>query len=309
MHEPALYLHIGYRKTGTTYLQKHVFPNMSNVLFLCKAAKPASKAIIEAFGRSPGIWKKTGAEIFGALEAETTTSFGTARSALVSSESMSMHTIFASHKEQKADPYLLAAHLHECQLIGKARGIRVKIFMGIRRQDQYLASIFSGIGKRVGEISQANFENQTAEILDFDRRYFIDGVWLDYKSVRDILVEAVGDDNLLILPQELLANEEQSFLSRLGAFIGEPGIKSSLSATKENVRGLGADVWQLRESLPRILTRKLVTRIGFKSAQLAMSGTLQLTDDLKTNILNRYKNGNARLASDLGINLGQFGYF
>ena len=40
MNEPALYLHIGYRKTGTTYLQKRVFPKMSSVLYFCKGRGP-----------------------------------------------------------------------------------------------------------------------------------------------------------------------------------------------------------------------------------------------------------------------------
>ena len=222
---------------------------------------------------------------------------------------MSMHTIFASHKDPKADPYLLAAHLHECQLKGEARGIRVKVFMGIRRQDQYLASIFSGIGKRVGEISQANFERQIAEILDFDKRYFIDGVWLDYKSSRDILVEAIGGDNVLILPQELLANDPEAFMDRLGAFIGDPGITTPSDAAKDNVRNLGPDAWRLRENLPQIFARKFLTILGLKTPRLTRTLTLQLTEEIKTSILNTYKQGNANLARDLEINLGQFGYY
>ena len=63
MRRPLI-LHIGHHRTGTTTLQKHVFPQLRSVAYFCKDATPVSAQVIDAFGHSPAIWRHRGEEIF-----------------------------------------------------------------------------------------------------------------------------------------------------------------------------------------------------------------------------------------------------
>jgi hypothetical protein len=59
--------------------------------------------------------------------------------------------------------------------------------MGIRRQDQYLASRYVTNGWLAARPPlQKDFERESLEIIDPDKGYFIDGIWLDYKTTHDL---------------------------------------------------------------------------------------------------------------------------
>ena len=305
MNDRTLVLHIGHHKTGTTYLQKRVFPQMSGLHFFVKTSTPAPEAIIRAFACSPDIWRKQGTTILDQLEKQIRSS-NRAWMALISSEQMSAHKIFAP-KASRRDPFLLAAHLKELRQSAEACGISVKVILGVRRQDQYFASRFASIGKRVGAISQANFDRQMSDILDPSRRYFTDGIWLDYKLSRDLMAEALGEANCLLLPQELLATDQAAFLRSLESFMGESTLADSVpkSGTKENVRSDKADTWMLRQGVARIVARKCLNAVGIKSEPKR----LRLTNELKERILSVYRESNRNLARDLNLDLGRYGYY
>ena len=129
---------------------------------------------------------------------------GTDGPALISDESMSAHKMYASANRISnkflRDPFRLAAHLRECQMAAARAGFDVKVIMGIRRQDRYLASRYATHGALADEPGQADFERQTLEIIDPVKRYSVDGVWLDFKMTRDLIVNVLGEDGVLILP-------------------------------------------------------------------------------------------------------------
>lgn len=307
MDDRTLFLHVGFQKTGTTFLQKHVFPHMASTHYLHKATTSASKAIIDAFASSPGIWRTQGDAIVRLLVNQIGGAPNGRWSALISSEAMSAPKIFARERlRSRRDPFLLGAHLKECRKSAEENGVTVKVILAVRRQDQYLASRFTSIGTRVGTLSQRNFERQMKEILDPSRRYFTDGIWLDYKLCRDLMVEALGERNCLLLPQELLANDDASFLRRLGDFIGERSLAENTSgATRENVKAVDHNVWALRETWPRSILRRCLKAVGLK----VKPKRLRITDELKAQVLEVYRESNRHLGRDIQMDLGQYGYY
>jgi hypothetical protein len=93
----ALILHKGHHRTGTTTLQRQVFPAFG-LPFFCK--RPES--FIAAFAGSPATWRTQGQDLLAPLPP----------AAIISAENLSAHKLFSPSAARK-DPFLLAAHLKE----------------------------------------------------------------------------------------------------------------------------------------------------------------------------------------------------
>jgi hypothetical protein len=297
-----LILHIGPPKTGTTTLQELVFPQLTHIAYFDRDRTPASSQFISAFMGSPEIWRLRGASIFRQLQAEKAEG-----SVLVSAASMSTHRFFAPWTSDNhwRDPFLLAAHLRECQVVAQRADFDcVKVIMGIRRQDQYLASRYATHGWLADRPGQDDFERQALEIIDPEKRYFMDGVWLDYKVTHDLIAGVVGLKNVLLLPLEQLAEEPSRYLSTLSAFLGEP-LNLDLQ-TRKKVRMIGLDTWQIRE-MKKVARKKRFGRI--RAPLLARNLEIRLSPELKAKILAAYYDSNQRLASTLNLGLARYDYY
>jgi hypothetical protein len=166
--------------------------------------------------------------------------------------------------------------------------------MGMRRQDQYLASRYAQHGKLAYEPGQADFERQALEIIDPAKRYSSDGVWLDYKTTRDLIANALGVDSVLILPLEQLSADRSGYFAALGGFLGE-AIAPDVEAAHRNVRSVAPDIWRRRKR--------------WREIRLGPEFEIRLGPDLKNKILAAYEDSNRRLAADIGIDLARYGYY
>jgi hypothetical protein len=303
-----LILHIGHPKTGTTTLQKLVFPRLSHVAYFDRDLTPASAQIVSAFMNSPGLWRLRGDSILGQLRAEMRDRKAEG-SALVSAASMSTHRIFSPWASDNhwRDPFLLAAHLRECQAVAQRADFDgVKVIIGIRRQDQYLGSRYATYGWLTEAPGQDDFERQTLEIIDPEKRYFLDGVWLDYKTTHELIADVVGERNVLLLPLERLADEPSRYFSALFAFLGEPLNPNIPDLGREKVRGIAPDVWTLKGKLMTRAARR--KRFGRLRAILVRDSEIHLSPELKENILSVYRASNQSLTSRLNLDLARYGY-
>ena len=179
----------------------------------------------------------------------------------------------------------------------------VRVIMGVRRQDQYLASRYAQHGKLADEPGQADFERQTLEIIDPAKRYFIDGVWLDYKTTRDLIVNVLGVDGVLILPLEQLGADRSGYFAALGRFLGEAIAPDDEAEHRENVRSVAPDVWRCTMGSRRF--GRLFAIVGL-SARREIE--IRLGPEVKSKILAAYEDSNRRLAADIGIDLARYGY-
>ena len=133
------------------------------------------------------------------------------------------------------------------------------------------------------------------EIIDPDKRYFLDGVWLDYKTTRDLVSQAVGENNVLMLPLEQLGNEPSRYFSALSGFIGEPLSPDSLAVQRSNFRSVAPDFWQIRANAMKRAARK--KPFGRFRAFLARPTEIRLSPALKEKILATYRDSNQDLAA------------
>ena len=307
----SLILHIGYHRTGTTTLQELVFPKLTRLTYFCKDATPASAEVIEAFMYPPEIWRRDGQHICRRLLSEMAEGQGTG-SALISGERISMHDMFTTPGKRdpdgriiyNRDPSILAEQLRECQAAAQSAGFnRLKVIMGIRRQDQFLGSFYAKVGWQSDNPGQEDFELQTLEIIDQNKRYFPNGAWLDYKATRDLIAGALGEDGVLVLPLEQLSNESSRYFSALSEFLGEP-LSARSTVGRLNGRSLAPDVWEIKGML-KPLRKK---RYGKLRALFARPPEVRLSPELKETILAPYRDSNRLLASGLNIDLAQYGY-
>ncbi|MEB3331445.1 MAG: hypothetical protein VKI83_02995 [Synechococcaceae cyanobacterium] len=309
----ALVLHIGHHKTATSYLQKFVFTRLQTLSYAYKRSTPLSAELIDTFSLSPQFWVEQGERFFQELSATLDDEPGAqSRGWLVSSEAMSSHRIFAdpSRHEERRDPYLMAAQLAACGQKAKQHGFALRVILCFRRQDQYFPSRFASIGRRVGPVCQYNFEQQMNAILDSEKRYYRDGVWFDYYLSWQLISEALGENSLLMLPQELLAEQPERYFQALCAFLGEPELAAALKNDRsENRRSLSPDCWKLQRRGFAFLLERLLARLGVDPETVVPRNTLHLTPELKARIIDCYRSGNQALASALGIDLATFGYW
>lgn len=310
----AFVLHIGHHKTASSLLQRRLFPHLERTAFFLKREIAASRAIVNAFGASPALWREQGDSWLAGLREEADRRHpGGVDRLLVSAEGMSAHKLFSrgylSHGGGRRDPWRMAGHLREAAAVAARAGLKLQVLLLFRRQDQYLASRFASIGRHVGALSQANFEAQVQEILDPDRRWCDDGIWLDHALIRDLICEAIGAEALLMLPYELLAGDPAAFLQRLTAFLQTPvALDPGTLAVRENARALGTGSWKLQRGRAGAALEKLLARCPANLLPALPPNRLQLTPDLQQRILARCSASNRRLAADLGLDLAAYGY-
>jgi len=334
---PSLFLHLGMSKTGTTFLQTQVFPELEAIRFFDQphsdllSGSSLQGLFARTFKRSPAIWERRGDELFEA--------FLGARphgkpppSVLVSDQSAGpalweTGPYAGPHwKQVRQDPYLLAAHLEA--LAGQAVdwGFEdLRVLLVFRRQDEWIASKYAQRSDRILPASQAHFEERIAYYTDPDRGFYADGIILDYALLRDLIAQTVGDEKVLMLPYELLRRAPVTFLRCLTDFVvpsanysGEQ-LSAWANQEEENVRSTSRTTWALRPRTTRDIpvpdwiphrfariVRRSLRRIS--SFLRGRDQTIQLTPDLQRRILNRYASSNRRLNPHVPGSLQAYGY-
>jgi hypothetical protein len=126
------------------------------------------------------------------------------------------------------------------------------VIIGIRRQDQLLGSRYAESAKAFPGFGQADFERRMRGLAEAEA---FDGVhaWLDFAAVQAAFAEALGPENLLLVPMERLADAPHETLGGMGAFLGGIDLLRPYAAAEAKGGGLrrnalsaGDNVWRLR---------------------------------------------------------------
>ena len=200
----AILIHPGFHKTGTTYLQECVFTEHQGF-----APLMSHQEVHDLIVRPHDLqFDPESAKLL--LDAKVAQAEHSSTN-VISSEILS-GTMFAGSR----DSALIATRLST--IVPSA-----KILFTIRRQDSLLKSVYLQYVKRGGRKSAQEF-------LDFKPEpgfHWFDCGVLEFDLLVRHYARLFGDDNVLVLPQELLRQDRGKFLAYLFAFCGSDADPSS----------------------------------------------------------------------------------
>lgn len=316
----TLYLHIGFPKTATTFLQDAVFPKISSISCFKKPRVQLGdrkERLGTRFYYSPQLWREKGFDLFSQVLGPKPQ--GEAKEDVLISDEGFGGGITAPHpwipatrprQDRENGPHSTCVHLMELRKVALEWGFsQVKVIMGIRRQDRKLASGYAQVSDKVKGASQENFERWLRRVLDPARGYYEGGgLHHNYYLFWQKITEAVGAENLLVLPLELLQENMSEYLGRLFDFLDLPEEGKHITTSvhenanrKRNARSSSENTWRLREPMntglrlrPGRLFRTvgLPDRLPLRWPDFGREEEIRLTPELKASILNVYAAGN-----------------
>jgi len=281
-------LHIGLPKTGTTHLQHLIFARTPELRFLhrtrgsaaerglCRSLRQlvVGQAAYAAFER----WR-----FARALRAIA----GEGRPVLLSYENVAMapNGIWTG---RGPGPEQVAARL--AGLGSKIAPLRLKVVLGIRRQDRWLASRYAESSRDFPGFDQADFDARLSALAAAAELKPVEA-WLDHDRAHEALAGALGAENVFLLPTERLRQE--AVYHELGRFAGGVNLlrwhrraaKRTALRPRNTLSG-GGDTWQLRRdgsllTLSPELAAALRHRFADSSQRLSARGPLGLAASLE----------------------------
>jgi len=298
-------LHIGYHKTGTTWLQQCVFTNAEAGFHRVARPEALQSAFVRvsSFGFDPELVRKEFAA--GIREAQAQN--------LV--PALSAERLSGSPHAGGYDSKIIADRL-------AAVFPNSRVMLVIREQTSMLVSLY----KQYVKVGGAGSFRQYVTVPPGDHRvplFRFD--FLEYHRLIGYYQELFGANNLLVLPYEMLEAEPQAYLERIGDFLRVP-------ATKAEFRRMHVSQSSLILSLKRRANRYVVRDALNPTAPFALDGSnktlIRLCDkaDRKLpaalrdgherrcrrfaehEIGTRYAESNALTGKLVGIDLRTFGY-
>lgn len=310
-------LHVGYPRTGTTFVQREVLPQIRSVDVFAKPqgyvveSRSSFGEVGRFFRCSPRIWHHIGEDLFSAL-------FGppnaqkSPRSVLVSDESVGVRlTRTCSYVgSSNLSNYLSEAnighipHLAELTRLAENWGFgRVRVIVVIRRQDTWIPSAYVRESQQRDNPRQEDFRNHVRALLDPKRRLYEDGVVLDYHAVTCGLFRVLGANNVLVLPFEMMVEEPGNFFAHWAEFLNLSSEDKSRLQSSENWEGRAR---RNARSLPG--DRWVIHKSAADEAPAKETGVIELTESLSHEIRAAYRTSNEALSDVLDVDLQRFGY-
>ena len=262
----VLILHIGLPKTGSTFLQKEVFPRIESLSFFYdrlplqryfpNAGKNFRDLIRDLIHSKKPLERMLGRWIVIAIARR--------RKFLLTNENISIkpHSIW---RRKGHSPDSFFRWLNDLK---RSTNRPVKLIFGIRRWDDWFASRYAQSAPNLRKFGQADFERRLAKILGQNIAQSTMYGWLDYRQITTRLHEILGEENVLVYRLEDLA--EDPLVVVRGVFdLVEEDLPSSLAGERfwrglelRNVRQRDPGKWKMRTVPGEItLSAEMRTRI------------------------------------------------
>lgn len=278
-----LIIHIGLPKTATTFLQHQIFNRTEGLRFVHRSTGPAGHKLCEAFrnlasAASEEIEEHRQTIRRRLLRAKAKSGTSAAPVTLVSDENISIHWSRFWDGEGSS-PRDLARRFADLRHDLADAFPAFRVLIGIRRQDQWLGSRYAESSKSKAEFGQPDFDRRMAEVAAVPR---LDGplAWLDYAGTRDAFAEALGRENVMLLPTERLRSDARTLIDEMSGFIGVDlrtaydAIPEASQNRRSNRLSIGKNSWRLRKNntplhLAPALERTLRARFAESNRALA----------------------------------------
>jgi hypothetical protein len=277
-----LVVHIGLPKTGTTFLQHRVFARAPGLTFVHRTrgrAAAAATCDFRVYARASPLlapwYRRRLRDRLNAFAAE-------GRPVLLSEENISV-SAFRFWRDGGATPEGLARRLIALARDLDPRLAPIKLVVGIRRQDQWLASRYAESSKNFPGFAQADFDRRMARIAEAPALGGPLG-WLDYRAMRNALAAAVGPGNVHLVPLERVVVAPGETLDGIGRFLGGVdllggGNPAAAARKPRNRLSEGENRWRLRrDGTPLVLDAGLeaALRARFAASNRALAAEMPL---------------------------------
>jgi hypothetical protein len=324
-----LVLHVGLMKTGTTTLQKHVFPQVPGYVgrlpeypFDNRDAGLGREYVRFLEGGPVDIsrWRD---EVLRAPWDADVSSIVVSRETLTRWTNMgSWHVPMTGRlgdygRPSRRSPHPLLNFLRQ-EVIPAWDVGRVRIIVTLRNQTDMLASLYAQMSNRILSASQRDFEHQVNLILSTKDAY------LDFAELIEGLQRTVEDDAVTVL-----------LLEEMGTSVYREDLAIALGVEPDTLTGLDVvmnrrgqqDVWELRGFRPEHLRQALIGREPFPGSprrwtsravihpvHSTMTATrrrepmIHVTDSLRERVRAACSVSNARLAGIVRRELIELGY-
>ena len=237
-------LHIGLPKTGTTFLQKHVF-QAAPLTFAHRLRTPEWAGLcadLRGYARGHALLAPYRRHrVAQALRAAAPEEPGTL---LVSDENISLgaHALWVGGGPS---PETVAARLGVLAPKVAALG-QLRVLIGVRRQDQWLAARYAQSAERHSEFNQVDFDRRMAWIHG-ERTLTGAWRWADFGAVERAFTDVLGAENVMLLSQERMARDLPGLKADLSRFLGIPGrLNRGGKRKRTNTLSAGENAWRLR---------------------------------------------------------------
>jgi sulfotransferase family protein len=305
-------LHVGYHKTGTTWLQNHVFNSSEFGLVSPMSIRETTDVII----------------LPNDLDFSAETSEGAVAAALTRVASKDVVAVFSNER--------FSGHPHSGGYDSKIVADRLKglfpnarILICIREQKKVILSCYNQYIKKGGAASIASYLNVSdrTRVPLFDFRYFM------YHRLITYYQTLFGGENVLVLPYELFTQGGANYVSRILEFArGRPTVvppngvptqdksNRSLTGIELAVRRLMNFTVGYRSSINQfsiLPLNKKRTDTLFEAIQglnplvpgsLNRAITARLEEKVSALVGSRYCESNRMTSQIIGIDLAQLGY-
>ena len=242
----VLVFHIGLPKTATTFLQYRLFARtIRSGYFHWKSEKQVLDIMRLAHGeiserslrcRRLAAWLRAACERDGPT--------------LISCENISSGRASPFWEGQGPSPSDVARRLVDLATLAGIAQEDVRIILGVRRQDQMLASRFSQAATTFSGFSQQKFAEAVAAILSGGSAVPAFR-WLYFDICKDEIEARLAAGNLFIHTAESVKAEPRQVVDRLGAFCGYdflPALDEAMAAgalLTVNRKSIAPDRWRL----------------------------------------------------------------
>lgn len=298
----ALVVHLGLPRTATTFLQYSVFAKTlsqrSNFIYVHRKRGENEKHLTRTLRKLTKAKESELAAMLSELNVrlarlkETKGVTPTNPTIIISDENISLDgkSIWL---DEGPTPIEVAMRLGRWAQNSATSGhYPVRLILGIRRQDQWLASRYAQSAGGLDGFCQSDFERRLQRVCEQELQGAMQ--WLDYARARRALATVFGDENVLLIPIESVSMAPLQTLDSLGRFIGRPSLAEAYRRTApkdtrikpRNRLATGPNTWKLRGG-----------------------DDITLTETLSMRIRMRFGNSNQTLASDTGLDLSFLGYF
>lgn len=308
------FIHIGMPKSASTYLQKNYFNKLDDVYFIQKAKSTFINEKVQ--------------DIYNDFTKNHQLEFlKFCKDNKIDKVIYSQETISKMYKNKGKD---VIFHLQ----ILKKIFINIKIIYIVRKQDDFILSAYKNSVMNGNNLSLKKFMNfnESYTHVYHNRMLFLNWKEINiYNRVKE-LYEIFGENNVLVLPVELLREDKKLFFTKLNEFI-DTDYNSNISNSATNVSFSDFQIKIISffnkftnngvNSISLIINNPFRTLFGvnvkfdkyihinyfiklcifkFKSYRL-------MGDELKNEIISYYSNSNKKLSNLIKIDLSKFGYY